>query len=222
MLEFSRSPFFEDLMMTVHDFHFAIWDISLIEYEEPIFRSSYTQGAQNTTGVWSPTRPGVIFIGKTNGVDIWDFCDQSHKASLSIPNISSPITRMVFQDCSMMKGFKHQHNAQYLGFGEQNDGTIFLYRVPTNLKNPQGEEFQVIKDFWNREIDKCLYQKKRKELRVEERDDSERNKMIEEAKRADEIIKDDEDSIREAEMLEESKFNEVVMSVKFEFGIISE
>ena len=70
-----QSPFFEDLIMTVHDFHFAIWNTSLKEREEPIFRSANTFGSHNTCGAFSPTRAGVIFISKTNGIDIWDFFD---------------------------------------------------------------------------------------------------------------------------------------------------
>lgn len=43
-----QSPFFEDLIMTVHDFNFCIWKIDLADYLDPIFISSYTQGAYNT------------------------------------------------------------------------------------------------------------------------------------------------------------------------------
>ena len=99
------------------------------DYDKPIFRSSYTQGAMNISGAFSPSRPGVIFITKTNGIDVWDFLDQSHKPSLSLANISSSITTVVFQ------GIKHADNAQYLAFGDQNTGTFLLYRVPPNLKN---------------------------------------------------------------------------------------
>jgi len=67
-----------------------------IGYNLPIFRSPYTVGAQNTGGAFSPTRAGVIFITKTNGIDVWDFLDQSHKPSLSLANISSSITTLVF------------------------------------------------------------------------------------------------------------------------------
>lgn len=38
-LALQRSKFFPNLLMTVHDFHFAIWKIDLEEYEQPIFRS---------------------------------------------------------------------------------------------------------------------------------------------------------------------------------------
>jgi dynein intermediate chain 3, axonemal len=80
-----RSPFFEDLLMTVHDFNFCIWKTNLDNFEEPIFRSANTiNQAHNTYGAFSPSRPGVIFISKTDGnIDIWDFLDQSNKPSLS-------------------------------------------------------------------------------------------------------------------------------------------
>jgi WD40 repeat protein len=37
VLEFARSPFFDDLLLTVHDFHFAIWKTTLKGYEDPIY-----------------------------------------------------------------------------------------------------------------------------------------------------------------------------------------
>jgi WD40 repeat protein len=70
-----RSPFFPDLILTVHDFHFCIWKTSMEEFNQPIFRSANTFGSHNTCGAFSPTRPGVIFITKTDGIDVWDFID---------------------------------------------------------------------------------------------------------------------------------------------------
>jgi hypothetical protein len=70
-----RSPFFDDLILTVHDFHFCIWKTSLDDFSQPIFRSANTFGSHNTCGAFSPTRPGVIFITKTDGIDVWDFID---------------------------------------------------------------------------------------------------------------------------------------------------
>ena len=92
VLALARSPFFPNLLMTVHDFHFAIWDTNLSDREEPIFRSANTFGSHNTCGEFSPTRPGVIFITKTNGIDIWDFYDQSDKPSIVIPQANTSIT----------------------------------------------------------------------------------------------------------------------------------
>lgn len=75
VLALERSPFYDDLLLTIHDFHFAIWKVTMLDRDEPIFRSANTRGSQNTCGAFSPTRPGVIFITKNNGVDIWDFYD---------------------------------------------------------------------------------------------------------------------------------------------------
>lgn len=88
VLALEQSPFFENLLMTVHDFYFAIWDTKIKETRDaPIFRSANTLRSHNTCGVFSPSRAGVIFISKTNGIDIWDFFDQSDKPSIvmSIP-----------------------------------------------------------------------------------------------------------------------------------------
>lgn len=89
-LALERSPFFPNLLLTVHNFHFAIWKVDLDGYEKPIFVSAPTYGAHNTCGAFSPTRPGVIFIMKTNGIDVWDFLDQSNKPSLTFNFATSP------------------------------------------------------------------------------------------------------------------------------------
>lgn len=90
-----RSPFFEELIMTVHDFHFAIWKTQL-DQDTPIYRSANTFESHNTCGAFSPTRPGVIFITKTNGIDVWDFVDQSNKPSLTLNIATNPITTFKF------------------------------------------------------------------------------------------------------------------------------
>lgn len=93
-----RSTFFKNLLLSVHDFHFALWKIDLEGYESPIFRSTTcTNTAHNTCGAFSPSRPGVIFISKTDGIDVWDFLDQSNKPSLTMSFATSVITYMRFQ-----------------------------------------------------------------------------------------------------------------------------
>ena len=160
-LALERSPFYEDLLLTVHDFHFCIWKIS-IDFDHPIFRSANTFGSHNTCGAFSPTRAGVIFITKTDGIDVWDFVDQSNKPSLTLNFATSAITFFKFQY------FKHEDKKQYIAYGDESDGTLFLYEVPANLKNPQEKEEQVIEEFWQREINKCNYVKERRVVRKEE------------------------------------------------------
>jgi hypothetical protein len=75
ILALERSPFYDDLLLTVHDFYFCIWKTSLVDVDKPIFKSACTFGAYNTCGGFSPSRPGVVFITKTEGIDVWDFVD---------------------------------------------------------------------------------------------------------------------------------------------------
>jgi hypothetical protein len=112
----------------VHDYHFAIWKISLLEREEPIFRSANNKGSQNTCGSFSPTRPGVIFITKNNGIDIWDFYDQSNKPSIQLNVASSTITYFKFQQ--PVKGAR----TQLMAYGDEADGTLNLQEVAANLR----------------------------------------------------------------------------------------
>jgi len=55
-----------------------------------------------------------------------------------------------------------------MAYGDEQDGTLFLYEVPINLKTPQEKEEQSIEDFWNREINKCNYVKDRRVVRKDE------------------------------------------------------
>lgn len=149
-LSLDRSPFYPNLLMTVHNFHFALWRIDMPDYNEPIFRSPLTFGAHNTSGAFSPTRPGVIFITKTTGFDVWDFLDQSNKPSLTFN----------FATCPMVMTFQHlkqTNNKQYMAYGDKESGTFFLYEVPISLKNKQENEEEIIANLWEREIEKCLY-----------------------------------------------------------------
>jgi len=94
MLSLERSPFFSDILLGVTDWAFFLWKDGVKEH---LFQSSYTS-TYFTRGVWSPTRPSVIFLGLNSGaIDIWDFSDQSHKAALSESGASVPITSMVFR-----------------------------------------------------------------------------------------------------------------------------
>ena len=121
------SPFYEDILLTIHDFHFCIWKVGM---EKPIFNSSHTVDTHITCGGFSPTRPAVIFIGKTDGnIDIWDFLDQSHKSSMKFNVITASLTSMAFpQSASYKKG----DNTRYLAVGDEY-GTLHIFEIPPNL-----------------------------------------------------------------------------------------
>lgn len=68
------SPFFEDVLLTLHDFNFCVWKHNVPNL--PIFESLIIRNAHITCGGFSPFRAGVIIVGKTDGnIDVWDLLD---------------------------------------------------------------------------------------------------------------------------------------------------
>ena len=70
------SKFFPYIVLTVYDYHFSVWNVEL-DVPKPIF-SSYIYGypVHILSGCFSPTRPGVIYIGKSDGkIHVWDLTD---------------------------------------------------------------------------------------------------------------------------------------------------
>ncbi|KAJ7367405.1 WD repeat-containing protein 63, partial [Desmophyllum pertusum] len=85
-----RSPFFRDTVLTVGGWTFAIWKEGVTS--GPLLQSA-THLMRLTGGHWSPSRPGVFFITKTDGnVDVWDLLDRSHEPSLTQNVTAAPIT----------------------------------------------------------------------------------------------------------------------------------
>ena len=107
---------------------------------------------------------------------MWDFIDQSNKPSLTLNFATSAITYFKFQY------FKHQDRKQYMAYGDEADGTLFLYEVPANLKNPQDKEFDAIEEFWEREINKCNDVIERRELQLIEWQEEQKLEDIRKAK----------------------------------------
>ena len=55
-----------------------------------------------------------------------------------------------------------------MAYGDQLDGTLFLYEVPSNLANPLEDEKKSIQEFWDTEIRKCDFVRERRVLMKEE------------------------------------------------------
>jgi len=149
-----RSPFFEDIILTVHDFHFSIWKNDI---DVPIFSSCLLKNAQFTCGAFSLYRPGIIIVGRNDGgIDIWDFLDQSHRSTLQYNVVTFGISFIRFHDA--MHAF--------LGVGDDN-GTLHILELPYTLWKKIGNEEQTMKEFWDREVARVEYFKKRFEIRDE-------------------------------------------------------
>ena len=139
---------------------------------------------------------------------------------MSLGSVSSVITYITFQH------YKQTDDSQYLAFGEENDGTVFLYNVPPNLKTPQGDEAENVRQFWDkfwqREIEKCYYQKERKEIRLEEKEAEEEKAALEEMMREQEAQNIDEGAENQKELEEEDKYQMMKLKYEVEFGIITQ
>lgn len=64
-----------------------------VGFRKPVFSSPMATNYL-TTGRWSPTRPGMLFLGKVDGsMDVWDFTDSSYTPSVTLMSSPSRITR---------------------------------------------------------------------------------------------------------------------------------
>ena len=124
-------PFF---VLSASDWNFRVWEISS-ESASLVFTSP-NASCQITDGIWSPTRPSVLFIAKSNGyVDVWDFTDSCYAPCYSFsltPNRINSI-HMIQNDGG---------DEQFLAIGD-NIGTLHLFDVPRNLVKP----FEIESDF---------------------------------------------------------------------------
>ncbi|KAM3134985.1 hypothetical protein pb186bvf_012985 [Paramecium bursaria] len=90
------SPFFEDVILTLHDFNFCVWKHNVIL---PLFESMVMKNAHITCGGFSPFRAGVIVVGKTDGnLDVWDLLDQSHKWTIQFQVAACSCTSLKFNN----------------------------------------------------------------------------------------------------------------------------
>lgn len=89
---FEFSPFYENIFLTLHDYHFCIWTVNRTR---PIFMSPNLKKSVYTFAKFSPSRPSVIYLCRNNGsIDIWDFLDESHKPSVRESFIKETVTFM--------------------------------------------------------------------------------------------------------------------------------
>ena len=88
-----------------------------------------------------------------------------------------------------------------MAYGDEADGTLFLYEVPTNLKNSQDKEFDTIEEFWKREIDKCKDVIERREKQQEEWQEQQKQDDIRKAK--EEQLKDTQEDAENQKELDQ-------------------
>ncbi len=141
-----RSPFFEDIVLSVGEWSFKIWKEGL---SSPIFVSA-SATTYLTMGCWSPTRPGVIITGREDGmIEVWDLLDRSHEASMVSTVSPSSITSLKFYEGS-------SSSYQLLAAGDSM-GKLHILELPRNLRRPIANEKEIMQSFCERELERVQY-----------------------------------------------------------------
>ena len=91
-----RSAVLPSLYASCGESTFALWQVG---GERPVFVSPPCHAASYSAARWSPTRPAVLCLGRTDGVvEVWDCLDATHQPAYSFPTGSTDaITALQFQ-----------------------------------------------------------------------------------------------------------------------------
>ena len=108
-----------------------------------------------------------------------------------------------------------------MAYGDEADGTLNLQEVAVNLRQPQENEEEEIRNFWENEVVKCNYVKER---RVTMREQWSEKVKAEEIKKAIEEAKREEgpDVEREKEDKEELAYEALLLTMKTKLNLITQ
>ena len=165
VLYFERSPFFNDIFLTVHDFHFSLWAKGR---PKAIFMSPNLDNCSYTVGKFSPSRPGVIYLCKSNGeIDTWDLLDESHKPSVKDTLIKEKITSInIFKyniPIDENAEIQTQTSIEYMLVGDIS-GQMTMLEVPKLFSEIVQDEKDIMKKFFDNEIERQEYMEMRMKI----------------------------------------------------------
>lgn len=87
------SPFLPDTLLTACDYSFSLWRAGCTR---PLFTSPPAP-CPLAGCAWSPTRPSVLLITRSDGtVDVWDLSESTASPALCVPLVSHPLCAMQF------------------------------------------------------------------------------------------------------------------------------
>ncbi|XP_076849702.1 dynein axonemal intermediate chain 3 isoform X2 [Brachyhypopomus gauderio] len=156
------SPFFEDIILTVGGWNFAIWKEDVMA--GPIVRSACSQ-KKCTAGSWSLTRPGLVYIGKEDGtLEVWDLLEKTHEPSQS-QNVSTTCITCI-------KPWTVSLRQQLLAVSDH-QGTLHILQVPWLLRHPAANEKLNVSRFFEKEVERLVFFEKRRETQAREKKDME-------------------------------------------------
>ncbi|XP_077981205.1 dynein axonemal intermediate chain 3-like [Glandiceps talaboti] len=165
-----RSPFFKDIILCVGGWNFSIWKEGI--ESGPLLISAASQ-KKLTAGHWSPSRPGVFYIAKTDGnVDVWDILDRTHEPSLT-QNVTAASITSIFPWAVSSK--------QHLLAIADSIGTLHILEVPWNLRHASSNEVTSVSNYFDREVKRIDFVQERKEIRTTEKRKRDADEAIKQA-----------------------------------------
>jgi dynein intermediate chain 2 len=179
-----RNPANPKCFLTIGDWFAKVW---MEDLRTPIVSTRY-HPAYLTSGCWSPTRPGVFYVTRADGVlDIWDYYYRQNEVAYSHKVSDSPLSSIAVSDRLVAVG--------------DTQGTVSLLEVCQSLSTPQPNEKRGIDAMFEREGK----QEKNLELRAREL----------QRRRGDAESKDESDS--EARGGKDEKMEELLRKVDADF-----
>ena len=190
-----RNPIHTKFFMTVGDWTARIWTEDL---KTPIMTTKY-HPAYLTSGCWSPTRPGVFYVTRMDGVvDVWDYFYRQNEVAYSHKIGDSAL-------CSIAVQGNVRSGGKLVAVGDV-DGTVALLEVCDSLAQQQANEKQALSGMFEREA------RREKNLETRAKEIARRNKQFKDAKRKEEEAKDDPNSQKTEELLRQvdAKFLQMI------------
>jgi len=164
-----RNPVHPKFFLTIGDWTAKIWSEELQSH--PIMSTRY-HNAYLTDGCWSPLRPGLFFLTRTDGfLDVWDFYYRQNEVAYSQKVSDSMLTSISI--CGSMAAI-----------GDA-DGTVSMTSLSRNLWDPslQPKEKEIMGQIFDRETrrEKLIYtnaiQAKKAALKPQTKQEVDENKI---------------------------------------------
>lgn len=158
-----RHPLIGDVYLTCGDNCFKVWraGMPLPLYISPII------GASITCASWSPGRPAMVFIGRSDGkVEVWDLLDRNNEPLLVHHMVQDAITSIIFKPLPSIPSSKF---TQQLAIGT-NLGSFHWYSLPAVLSRAPNGEKRHFRAMLEREVRRARYYQWRWSARLAEMD----------------------------------------------------
>lgn len=179
-----RNPTHNKYFMTVGDWSARIWSEDI---KTPIITMPY-QSSVMTSGCWSPTRAGLLYITRSDGVlDVWDIGHSQNEVAYSHKVSDSSLSSISIEGNS-------QGGGKLVAVGDAK-GIVSLLEVCDSLAQPQPNEKASVNAIFERET------KREKNLEVREREVKRAKAQEDERRKREEKGPEDDANSKESEML---------------------